>query len=85
LVGVDLAKEVIQVCTYTKIKVRSNVEMKHHEFLEWLFSSRPTFVVFQACGMPNYWKQKAVEAEHQCEVISGKLVSTMRQNQKTDK
>jgi len=43
------------------------------------------FIVFEACGMSNYWKQKAVEAGHQCELISAKLVSTVRQNQKTDK
>jgi transposase len=85
MVGVDLAKEVIQVCTYTNKKVRSNVEMTYHEFMEWLFSSKPTRIIFEACGMSNYWKQKAVEAGHQCELISAKLVSTVRQNQKTDK
>ena len=31
-VGVDLAKEVIQVCIYTNQKVRFNKEMAHHEF-----------------------------------------------------
>ncbi len=85
MVGVDLAKEVIQVCTYTNKKVRSNLEMTHHEFLEWLFSSKPTRIIFEACGMSNYWKQKALEAGHQCDLISAKLVSTVRQNQKTDK
>jgi transposase len=59
--------------------------MIHNEFLEWLFSSKPTRIIFEACGMSNYWKQKAVEAGHQCELISAKLVSTVRQNQKTDK
>lgn len=85
MVGADLAKEVIQVCTYTNKKVHSNIEMTHHEFLEWLFSSKPTRIVFEACGMSNYWKQKAVEAGHRCDLISAKLVSTVRQNQKTDK
>jgi transposase len=85
MVGVDLAKEVIQVCTYTNKTVRSNIEMTHHEFLEWLFITRPMSIVFEACGMSNYWKQKAVEAGHKCELISAKLVSTVRQNQKTDK
>jgi transposase len=85
MVGVDLAKEVIQVCTYTNKKVRSNVEMTHHEFLEWLFSSKPTRIIFEACGMSNYWKQKALGAGHQRDFISAKLVSTLRQNQKTDK
>jgi transposase len=85
VVGVDLAKEVIEVCTYINKKVRSNVEMTYHEFLEWLLRRKPVFIVFEACGMSNYWKQKAVEAGHQCELISAKLVSTVRQNQKTDK
>jgi transposase len=85
MVGVDLTKEVIQVCTYTNKKVRSNIEMTHHEFLEWLFTTKPTSIVFEACGMSNYWKQKAVEAGHKCELISAKLVSTVRQNQKIDK
>ena len=85
MVGVDLAKEVIQVCTYTNKKVHSNVEMTHHEFLIWLFKTKPIFIVFEACGTSNYWKQKAIEAGHKAELISAKLVATVRQNQKTDK
>ncbi|MBL4942286.1 MAG: IS110 family transposase [Colwellia sp.] len=85
IVSVDLAKEVIQVCTYTNKKVRSNSEMTHHEFLIWLFKAKPTFIVFEACGTSNYWEQKAIEAGHKAELISAKLVATVRQNQKTDK
>lgn len=85
MVGVDLAKEVIQVCIYTNKKVRSNEEMTHHEFLTWLFKAKPTIIVFEACGTSNYWKQKAIEAGHQPRLISAKLVASVRQNQKTDK
>ena len=84
-VGVDLAKDVIQVCVYANKKVQSNTEMAHHEFLEWLFNTSHTTVVFEACGTSNYWKQKAVEAGHAAHLISAELVSTIRQNQKTDK
>jgi transposase len=84
-IGVDLAKEVIQVCIYTNKKVHSNQEMTHHEFQLWLFSTKPTTIVFEACGSSNYWKQKATEAGHRALLISAKLVSTIRQNQKTDK
>jgi len=62
IVGVDLAKNVIQVCVYANKKVQSNTELKHHEFLEWLFNTCETTIVFEACGTSNYWKQKAVEA-----------------------
>ena len=59
--------------------------MAHQEFLIWLFKAKPTFIVFEACGTSNYWKQKAIKAGHKAELISAKLVATVRQNQKTDK
>lgn len=85
IVGVDLAKEVIQVCVYTNKKVHSNKEMTNSEFLAWLFKTKPTTLVFEACSTSNYWKQKAIEADHNAYLISAKLVATVRQNQKTDK
>jgi transposase len=84
-VGVDLAKEVIQVCLYKGKKVRSNVEMTPNEFQIWLIKQKPLTIIFEACGTSNYWKQKALEAGHDARLISAKLVSVVRQNQKTDK
>ena len=85
MIGVDLAKEVIQVCIYTNKKVHSNKEMTHNEFLHWLFKTKPSIIIFEACGTSNYWKQRAIEAGHDARLISAKLVATVRQNQKTDK
>jgi len=84
-VGVDLAKEVIQVCTYRNKIVQSNIEMTPDEFLCWLIKHKPATVIFEACSTSNYWKQKAIEAGHDARLISAKLVATVRQNQKTDK
>lgn len=84
-VGVDLAKEVIQVCIYKNKKVQSNIEMTPDEFNCWLIKNKPTTVIFEACSTSNYWKQKAIEAGHDARLISAKLVATIRQNQKTDK
>lgn len=50
-----------------------------------MFKTKPIFIVFEACGTSNYWKQKAIEAGHKAELISAKLVASVRQNQKTDK
>ncbi len=36
----------------------------------------------QVSSTSNYWKQKAIEAGHSAHLISAKLVSTVRQNQK---
>ena len=62
IAGVDLAKEVIQVCICTKNKVHSNTDMSHSEFLIWLFKSKSMRIIFEACGTSNYWKQRAIEA-----------------------
>lgn len=85
IVGVDLAKDVIQVCVYTDQKVRSNTEMTPTELIEWLAKANPVSIIFEACGTSNYWKQKATQLGHDARLISAKLVDTVRQNQKSDK
>jgi hypothetical protein len=52
IVGVDLAKDVIQVCVYANRKVQSNTEMANHEFLEWLFTTSETTVVLRPVAPP---------------------------------
>jgi transposase len=84
-VGADLAKKVIQVYIYRDKKVLSNVEMTPDEFLCWLINAKPVTIIFEACGTSNYWLQRAIEAGHDARLISAKLVSYVRQNQKTDK
>ena len=83
-VGVDLAKKVIQVCIYKNKKVQPNIEIIPEEFLSWLINNKPVTIIFEACSTSNYWKQKALEAGHDARLISAKLVSVVRQNQKTD-
>jgi len=85
IVGVDLAKEVIQVCIYTSKKLRSNKEMTINEFLTFLVNLKSALVVFEACSTSNYWKQKASRLGHDARIICPKLVHSVRQNQKTDK
>ena len=85
IVGVDLAKDVIQVCVFTNKKVRSNTEMTPSEFIEFLASSKALTIVFEACGTSNYWKQKAISLGHDARLISAKLVAAVRQHQKTDR
>ncbi len=83
-VGVDLAKEVIQVCVVTRGKVISNTEMTPQEFRCFLVKTKSCIIVFEACGTSNYWKQVSLSEGHDARLISAKLVSQIRQNQKTD-
>lgn len=84
-VGVDLAKNVIQVCVVKRNKVLSNTEMTRQEFMAWLRKSKPAIIIFEACSTSNYWKQIAEQYGHEAKLISAKLVSHIRQQQKTDK
>lgn len=84
-VGVDLAKDVIQVCVVTRRKVISNTEMTPQEFRCFLVKMKSCIIVFEACGTSNYWKQVSISEGHDARLISAKLVSQIRQNQKTDK
>lgn len=85
ITGVDLAKDEIQVCTCKRNKVQSNRDMTPTDFSSWLATSTPTMIVFEACSTSNYWKQLALSHGHDARLISAKLVSNVRQNQKTDK
>lgn len=84
-VGVDLAKEVIQVCVATQDKVISNKEITPQAFRCFLAKTKSCIIIFEACGTSNYWKQVALSEGHDARLISAKLVSKIRQNQKTDK
>ena len=84
-IGVDLAKDVIQVCVFSQNKVISNSEMNVADFTIWLAQRKPTTIIFEACGTSNYWKQKATSLGHTVKLISAKLVNVVRQQQKNDK
>ncbi len=45
IVGVDLAKNAIQVCINSNPKVRSNTEMTTSKFIQWLANSTPVMII----------------------------------------
>lgn len=83
-IGVDLAKNVIQVCIYANNKVHSNEEMTQQEFSLWLINAKPAIIIFEACGTSNYWGQVATSLGHDARLICPKFISVIRQRQKTD-
>ncbi len=85
IVGVDLAKKVIQICVVKANKKVSNDEVSSAQFTSWLAQAKPAVIVFEACATSNYWKQVAKDQGHDACIISAKLVSQIRQNRKTDK
>ena len=85
IVGVDLAKHVIQVCIVKRNQVISNEEMTTQQFMLWLLNAKPLTIVFEACATSNYWKREASKLGHTAKLVSARLVASIRQNQKTDK
>lgn len=85
IVGVDLAKKVIQVCVVKANQIVKNDEMSPLQFASWLAMSKPAVVIFESCATANYWCQEARRHDHDARILSAKLVSQIRQNQKTDK
>jgi len=83
-IGVDLAKNVIQVCIYANNKVHSNEEMTQQDFSLWLINAKPAIIIFEACGTSNYWGQVATSLGHDARLICPKFISVIRQRQKTD-
>ena len=83
-IGVDLAKDVIQVCIYARNKVLSNTEMTYQAFALWLINTKPTTIIFEACCTSNYWNQVALSLGYDAKLICPKFVSSIRKKQKTD-
>lgn len=50
IVGVDLVKNVIQVCVCTNNKMHSNTEMTPNEFIDWLANCASITIAFEAYG-----------------------------------
>jgi len=85
IIGVDLAKHVLQICIVKSNKVVSNKEINAIEFSAWLAKTDNAVIIFESCATSNHWQQVAREAGHDARIISAKLVANIRQQQKTDK
>jgi transposase len=85
VIGVDLAKNVIQVSVLSP----SNRELRNSaltrcKFAEFLGSQRPSLVAFEACATSHYWARVAQRHGHEVKIIPAKAVTPFRQGHKTD-
>jgi transposase len=85
VVGVDLAKNVIQVSVLS----RSNRELQNRalsrrKFAEFLGTQKRSLVAFEACATAHYWARVAQGHGHAVKIIPAKAVTPYRQGHKTD-
>ena len=84
-VGVDLAKNVIQVSVVSgRGKALFNRSFTRHKFAEFLGKQKASLVAFESCASADYWARVAQRCGHESRIIPAKAVSPFRQGHKTD-
>jgi transposase len=85
VVGVDLAKNVIQISVVSPAgKELQNKALTRKKFSEFLARQKPSLVAFEACAMSHYWSRIAQLHGHMAKIIPAKAVTPFRQGHKTD-
>ncbi len=84
--GIDLAKNVIQVCKMDKNggELFFNRAVSPKKLKELLAKSPPSIVAMEGCGSCHYWGRVAKKYGHEVRIISPKKVKGYLQGQKTD-
>ena len=84
-VGVDLAKNVIQVSVVNgRGKETLNRSLSRKKFAEFLGKQKPSLVAFETCATAHYWARAAQRHGHEARIIPAKAVAPFRQGHKTD-
>ena len=84
-VGVDLAKNVIQVSVVSgRGKELLNRSYSRRKFAEFLGKQKPSLVAFESCATAHYWARVARRHGHKARIIPAKAVAPFRQGHKTD-
>jgi transposase len=85
-IGVDLAKNIIQVSVVTASgKEVQNKALMRKKFAEYLAKQKPGLVAFEACATAHYWARQAVKQGHQIKIIPAQAIVPFRQGHKTDR
>jgi len=85
VIGIDLAKNVIQVCKIDKHgELISNKAISPNKLKALLAKSIPSIVAMEGCGSCHYWARLAQKYGHDVRVISPRKVKAFLQGHKTD-
>ena len=83
--GIDLAKNIIQVCEISKHgELVSNKAVSRQKLKELLAKAKPAVVAIEGCGSSHYWGRYAQSFDHDVRIISPKKVKGFLQGHKTD-
>jgi transposase len=85
VIGIDLAKHVIQVCKVDKHgELTSNKAISPSKLKALLANSIPSIVAMEGCGSCHFWARLAQTYGHDVRIISPRKVKAFLQGHKTD-
>lgn len=85
VVGVDLAKHVIQISVLSsRNRELQNRALTRRKFAEFLGRQQRSLVAFEACATAHYWARVAQRHGHEVKIIPAKAVTPYRNGHKTD-
>ena len=84
-IGIDLAKNVFQVCGVNKhLKPLFNDKVQRRDLLQYLAKLEPTTVVMEACYSSNYWGREITKLGHEAKLIPAQHVTPFVRGNKND-
>ena len=85
VIGIDLAKNVIQVCKIDQHgEIIFNKAISPNKLKALLIKQNPSTVAMEGCGGCHYWSRFAEAQGHNTRIISPKKVKAFLQGHKTD-
>lgn len=86
IIGIDLAKNVLQVCHISKHgELLCNKAMSRQRAKEFLAKTKPAIIGVEGCNGCHYWGRYAQQFGHEVRVINPKKVKGYLEGHKTDK
>lgn len=85
LIGIDLAKNVFQVCALNRAgKVQSNVEVRRARLLAYLATFEPTIIAMESCSSAHFWARRIQMLGHEVRLIPAQHVKPFVRGGKSD-
>lgn len=85
LIGLDLAKNIFQVCGLNKAgKVQFNRKVKRRDLMACLLSYPNALVAMEACGTSHYWARRLIAQNIQVKLLPAQHVKAFTRGNKND-
>ena len=85
-IGVDLAKNVYEVCVENEVgHVVERRRLSRKKLLPWFATRSPAVVGLEACGGAHYWGRALEQLGHEVRVIAPQYVKPWVQTNKSDR